>query len=94
MGRLSCTFELKQTFECSVCKQLLDEEDRITTTQIVVLFGADPICSRCCCCGQSVEDWKDRAYQARWQRWAHKLVRERMRELKRLMAERRGVVKA
>ena len=59
-----------QTFECSVCKQLHNEEQLTDTTQQKVLFGAKPW-AVCPCCLHSVDRplIRNRAYRERAKRW-------------------------
>jgi hypothetical protein len=75
-------------YRCSVCHQLWDEDNAMNTTFLVKLFGAKNYYVQCCCCGQGVEDDENPAYRRRWQKWAHKLVRARLAELRKLMASR------
>lgn len=80
--------ELRLTLECSVCKQNFDEARTMDVNTIVKLFGAKNYYVQCCCCGQDVEGSDDWRYRRRWERWAHRLVRERIVTLKKLLAER------
>jgi len=76
-------------YRCSVCHQLWDEDERLEANTLVKLFGAKNWYVQCCCCGQCVEDDENWAYRRRWERWAHKLVRQRLAELRKILASRK-----
>lgn len=63
-----------QTFQCTVCRQYLNEDNLRDTSQQVVLFGAKPW-AVCPCCHQEVDKKmiKNRAYRKRALAWVNKL---------------------
>ncbi len=71
----SCTFNLRQRMECSVCGQEITDEDVRSGELCGVVFGHAPY-AICCCCHQEVTETKDRNYRARWRRWYRRLVQD------------------
>lgn len=81
-------------FECSVCRQLFDEDNRVLASTVIKLFGQTDPYKVCCCCGQEVDTFEFtvselNSYYFRWRRWLHRLIKERKSELRRKMREAR-----
>lgn len=69
---MRCTLEMKQTFECGVCRQLWFSEQAKATRALGRMVGAVDF-GLCPCCGQEVRDFKDAGYRSRVRRFVNSL---------------------
>lgn len=72
---MGCTMRLAETFECTVCRQLMFTEEANTSRAIGRMVGAVDF-GLCPACGQEVHDFKDDGYRARVRRYVGRLREE------------------